>query len=114
MGSDSWWSGEDFSSGFSRQMTSKKEAVPAGVEEVRHFVKERDVSTLTAPRRFLEVADLWCQIFFFNKTYFFRFFSAEGLHLLFFLILKHQFRRLTCVTGSSNLGLTITTFQGSK
>ena len=34
MGSDSWWSGEDFSSGFSRQMTSKKEAVPAGVEEV--------------------------------------------------------------------------------
>ena len=35
MGSDSWWSGEDFSSGFSRQMTSKKEAVPAGVEEVR-------------------------------------------------------------------------------
>lgn len=31
-----------------------------------------------------------------------------------FRILKHQFRRLTCVTGSSNLGLTITTFQGSK
>ena len=36
MGSDSWWSGEDFSSGFSRQMTLKKEAVPAGVEEVRN------------------------------------------------------------------------------
>lgn len=49
MGSDSWWSGEDFSSGFSRQMTSKKEAVPAGVEEVRHFVKERDVSTENRP-----------------------------------------------------------------
>ena len=34
MGSDSWWNGEDdFSSGFSRQMT-QKHAVPAGVEEV--------------------------------------------------------------------------------
>ena len=62
MGSDSWWSGEDFSSGFSRQMTSKKEAVPAGVEEVRHFVKEKRFN-LDGPADFWRL-QTWCQIFF--------------------------------------------------
>lgn len=75
--------------------------------------RKRRFNRKSALSRFLEVADFSVR-FSFNETYFFGFFSAECLHLLFFLILKHQFRRLTCVTGSSNLGLTITTFQGSK
>ena len=79
-----------------------------------HCVKEKDVSTCWRPVADFWRLQTWIFRFSFNKTYFFGFFSAECLHLLFFLILKHQFRRLTCVTGSSNLGLTITTFQGSK
>ena len=37
MGSDSWWSGEDYPSfGFSRQMTTQKQAVPAGEQRQNH------------------------------------------------------------------------------
>lgn len=75
MGSDSWWSGEDFSSGFSRQMTSKKEAVPAGVEEVP---TKKTVSTLAY--RLLEVANVVPD--FLSMKYLFGSFSAKCLHLL--------------------------------
>jgi len=39
MGSDSWWSGEDYPSfGFSRQMTTQKQAVPAGEQRQNRLV----------------------------------------------------------------------------